>query len=147
MKRYREGSRDRHAESSSSSRKETPEYRAWRIMRSRCRDPRRAHHFGLKVAKRWDVFENFLADMGRKPSPRHTLDRKDGTKGYSPSNCRWATPLEQQQNTRKTKLVTFRGETLSVSAWARRFGVKPTTLHERLRRGWTMKKAVAHAVG
>lgn len=134
----------RHGEAAStySGRKETPEYRTWRIMRSRCRDQSKPLYFGMGVDPRWDTFEHFLEDMGRKPSPAHSIDRIDGSKGYGPGNCRWATPLEQSQNLRTVHLVTFRGETMSVSALARRFGLKPTTLHERLRRGWEIERAV-----
>ena len=60
---------------------------------------------GIRVCKRWMLFENFLADMGARPSKKHTIDRINPSKNYSPTNCRWATPLEQARNRRNTKLT------------------------------------------
>lgn len=83
----------------------TPEYGAWKAMLDRCRNPRN-HAYenyggrGITVCKRWQVFDNFLADMGIKPSPDLSLDRIDNDRGYAPENCRWATASEQNQNRR-----------------------------------------------
>lgn len=78
------------------------EYRSWRAMMRRCYEEN-FHKYpayggrGIKVCDRWHFFENFLADMGKRPEAK-TLDRKDGTREYSPSNCRWATSQEQRHN-------------------------------------------------
>jgi hypothetical protein len=74
-------------------------YRVWLGMHSRCRTPGRKfyHDKGVRVCARWSKFENFLADMGERPLGL-TLDRKDGSKNYSKSNCRWATWREQRMN-------------------------------------------------
>ncbi len=81
----------------------SPEYKAWRNMLGRCTKPGSIgwHRYGgrgIAVCERWlNSFENFLADMGRKPSPAHTLDRyPDNDGNYEPGNCRWATMKEQQ---------------------------------------------------
>lgn len=81
----------------------TPEYRSWQMMKNRCLNPRCADYRyyggrGVKVCRRWLKFENFLADMGRKPSPELTLDRKRVNGNYCKSNCRWATRATQSRN-------------------------------------------------
>lgn len=83
------------------------EYRTWASMIQRCTNAKRSNfpHYGgrgIQVCKRWKIsFKAFLKDMGRKPSPHHTLDRKDVNGNYTPSNCRWATLSEQNSNKRK----------------------------------------------
>ena len=83
-----------------------PEWTAWHQMRYRCLNPKsRAWKNyggrGIKVCKRWEKYEKFLADMGRRPSPDHSLDRINNDRDYKPSNCRWATMKQQSNNRRK----------------------------------------------
>lgn len=83
----------------------TSEYIAWNGMRNRCNNPKHTvYRFygarGIRVCKRWRVFKNFLADMGRKPRSELSLDRINNAKNYTPSNCRWATRSSQNQNRR-----------------------------------------------
>lgn len=84
----------------------SPEYRIWTFMRQRCENPR-SNGFddygarGIKVCERWRRFENFIADMGRRPSPELSLDRRDNNGNYEPGNCRWATRSTQSRNQRK----------------------------------------------
>jgi hypothetical protein len=83
----------------------TPEFQAWMSMHKRCENPRMRNfrHYGargIRVCERWSSFENFLADVGPRPSPEHSLDRIDNDGNYEPTNCRWATRSQQQKNRR-----------------------------------------------
>ncbi len=85
----------------------SPEYRSWRGMLTRCYRQKGEHwrwygERGIKVCDRWRrSFENFLADVGHKPSPKHSLDRIDNDGNYEPGNVRWATPKQQANNRRE----------------------------------------------
>lgn len=79
------------------------EERAFYQLRDRCNNPRNHAYAryggrGIKVCERWDVFTNFLADMGPRPSPKHSIDRIENDGHYEPNNCRWATRVEQNRN-------------------------------------------------
>jgi len=115
-------------------------------MWGRCRCPA-THGFanyggaGIAVCERWRVFEKFLADMGERPAGT-SLDRIENAKGYEPGNCRWATAIEQARNRRTTLLIEHRGERLSASEWARRLGMTPRAMRERLRK-WSLDEALS----
>lgn len=86
--------------------KECPEYVAWKNMRRRCEFKSHKHyrHYGgrgIAVCARWRSFANFLADMGRRPSPKLTLERVDNDGNYEPSNCCWASRSAQNANRRR----------------------------------------------
>lgn len=87
----------------------SPTYHSWQAMLARCRyverDIKRKHAGrGIAVCGRWEVFENFLADMGERPDGM-TLDRVDNDGNYTPENCRWATPVEQARNRRNARMT------------------------------------------
>lgn len=124
------------------------EYGIWKAIRHRCENPKAAgyHRYGgrgICVCKRWHNFTLFFADMGPRPSPKHSLDRYPDQNGnYEPGNCRWATRFEQQRNMRNNRLLTFNGETLCLSAWAERVGIHRTTLQYRMLLGWSAERVL-----
>jgi hypothetical protein len=121
------------------------EYRAWRAMKVRCTvsSIKQFHNYGgrgIKVCDRWmDSFESFLEDMGRKPTSKHTLDRKDNDKDYAPDNCRWATYQEQALN----KTTTFRIEGKTLHGWSIECGIPAERLKSRIGRGWGLLRATS----
>ena len=122
----------------------TSEYSTWLGMRSRCGNKKNDGYFnyggrGIKVCKRWQVFENFLEDMGLRPTPQHTLERKNNNGNYSPSNCRWATRKAQLRNTRRTIKITAFGKTQCLSDWAVELKISKGTLYQRYEYGWPTK--------
>jgi hypothetical protein len=98
---------------------------------------------GVRVCRRWRAsFAAFLEDVGPRPSPRHTIERINNSGHYEPGNCRWATRGEQARNSRRNRLLTVRGETLCLAAWAERLGLKRSTVSARLGRGWSPRDAL-----
>lgn len=125
-----------------------PEYQVWYSMVRRCRDKRCKGYKiygarGIKVCDRWaDEFSNFISDMGRRPSSKMTIERKDNDGDYCPDNCTWATRLAQGRNTRKNRLITYKEKTKCLSEWAQIFGMKSGTLNRRLKYGWSIESAL-----
>ena len=130
----------------------TPEYAAWQSMRGRCYN-KNSKAFsayggnGKVVCERWKSFDNFYADMGPRPSASHSVDRIDGSKGYSLENCRWATPKEQSINRSCVRMLTFNGVTQSIPDWAKQIGISHTSLRSRLKHGWTIELALTAPPG
>jgi len=134
----------------------SPEYRTYcqmirRVLNpSKERDARNYRDRGIVVCDRWrhgdakkSGFECFLSDMGRKPTPAHSLDRIDNDGNYEPSNCRWATPKEQSLNQRKTLFVEYRGETYTLQDAANSFAsISYSGVYQRIRSGWTIADAI-----
>ena len=121
------------------------EYRAWRNMWSRCGAPypncRPWLH--VRVSARWETFEAFLLDVGRRPTPLHSLDRwPDRAGDYEPGNVRWATRSQQNRNQRRARELTFRGRTRHLFEWADLLKLNPSTIKNRLDRGCTVADAL-----
>jgi hypothetical protein len=117
-----------------------PLYIVWRNMRNRCYkewEPAYKNYGarGITVCVRWrDSFENFSADMQSIYAPGLTLERRNNGRGYSPSNCYWATCTEQAQNTRNTI------RTVNVPQLAEQTGISRSTIYYRLQHGWPVSK-------
>lgn len=120
----------------------TATYRSWIAMRTRCGNPNIPKYQdyggrGIRVCERWNSFESFLADMGERP-PGMSIDRIDNDGDYCPENCKWSTNKEQCRNQRWTVRLTYNGETKTRQEWCEVYGIKLSTLRERLLRGWTL---------
>jgi hypothetical protein len=125
----------------------TTTYSSWSNMMTRCNNSTYFRYKdyggrGIKVCDRWHKFENFLADMGERPEGT-TLDRKDNDGDYCLENCRWATPKEQCNNTRRNVWIKYKGETKNVTQWAKSIGITGALLRQRLTRdGWSIERAL-----
>lgn len=114
-------------------------------MKARCLSPskrRNKHYANITIDGRWLSFENFLADMGACPDGG-TIDRIDNEQGYMPSNCRWATPVEQANNHRNNRILKIGSASMTLAEASRRYGVKSHTIAARLRNGFTMDEALS----
>jgi hypothetical protein len=117
----------------------SPEYGVWSSMIKRCKDidsKDRSTYFsrGITVCERWMCFDNFIEDMGKRPSESHSIDRENNNLGYSKENCRWATPKQQAFNKQSTVMVTVYGLTMSIGGWSDISGVPRDTIYARLHR-------------
>jgi hypothetical protein len=126
----------------------TTEYKIWQGMNSRCSNPRRTCYpeyggRGIRVCDRWRLFENFLADMGPRPSAAHTIDRQDPNGNYEPDNCRWATDEEQGRTKRRSKVLPYQGQTLTASEWSRIVGIHDNTIRHRMKLGWPAEEILS----
>jgi hypothetical protein len=98
---------------------------------------------GITICERWQKFENFLADMGERPTGL-CLERIDNDKGYCPENCKWTTQTAQNRNRAGYNVtLTAFGETLCASEWAAKYGMSVQALLRRLRAGWPVEKAIS----
>jgi hypothetical protein len=126
----------------------TPTYRTWVGMRMRCEKPSNIafHKYGAKgirVCDRWQSFENFVADMGERPTPKHSIDRIDGSRGYEPQNCRWATAREQALNFKNNRRIEHAGKSLTAGQWSEITGIPEKTIESRVSRlGWSAEEAL-----
>ena len=136
----------------SASRDHRYEYIAWRNMVTRCYNKRdRSYEYygkrGITVCTRWrKSFEAFFADMGIRPTPKHSVDRFPDLKGnYEPSNCRWASSAQQARNKTDNVMVTYKGKTQCVTDWAAELNIGKATIAYRLRVGWSAEDALTVA--
>lgn len=122
------------------------EYTVWLGMRQRCLQPNAPGYpwygaRGITICPQWDDFAVFLADVGPRPSMKHSLDRIDNARGYEPGNVRWATRREQSANMRSNRAITFGGRTMILSDWARSLDLPVSAMILRLRK-WPLELAL-----
>lgn len=123
-------------------------YGSWVAMRMRCHWPKHKNYNqyggrGIKVCERWrSSLHAFLADMGPRPSPVHSIERIDNDGDYEPGNCRWATQGEQANNRQVSRHVEFNGARKTVAQWAQEYGLGKSTLGRRLNLGWPIELAL-----
>lgn len=131
------------------------ERRIWNGMLQRCYNPKNVpvyKHYGgagVRVCREWkNNFQQFLSDMGPRPSPKHSIDRYPNPHGnYEPTNCRWATAREQALNKRATAKVFWEGRMMTVNEFAAKIGVRPPMIRRRLKAGWTVEDALTTPSG
>ena len=129
----------------------TPEYRSWRSMKNRCTNPRDIGYAdyggrGISVCDEWlNSFDQFLADMGLKPTRSHTINRIDNETGYERDNCLWSSKTEQSRNTRITRLLEVYGQRMTASEARERYapGLSKNTFKARLARGFPVETALS----
>jgi hypothetical protein len=121
----------------------TSEFSTWGLIKYRCNnknspDWKDYGGRGITVCSRWlNSFENFLEDMGNKPSKKHSIDRIDNNGNYDPSNCRWSTIIEQANNKRNNIFIKYNGEPKSALELSKIIGIRPDTILCRVRYGWS----------
>lgn len=130
----------------------SPEYVIWTGIVARCTNPRDRGFKnyggrGIGICPAWrESFAQFVADVGRRPSAAHSIDRIDNGRGYEPGNIRWATRLEQAGNKRNVKLIERNGRRQCAAAWARELGIRFDLVNARLQRGWSPERALTEPV-
>lgn len=127
----------------------TKVYRAWAHIKTRCFNKNSPSYKdyggrGITMCERWKTsFENFYADMGEPPTPKHQIDRKNNNGHYEPSNCHWTTCRQNNNNRRSNKKFTYNGQTKTYAQWCRVFNITQQQFYDRrVRRGQSIKQAL-----
>lgn len=127
----------------------TLERSTWYSMLERCYNPKSSSYKyygakGVRVCRQWkNSFQQFLADVGPRPTIKHTLDRYPNTNGhYEPGNTRWASKREQALNKRATVKVLWQGEMIPLFEYAAKVGVNKRMISKRIQRGWDIEDAM-----
>lgn len=125
-----------------------PEFKIWVDIRRRCYQPQNKSYAnyggrGIGMSEEWrNSFENFIRDVGRRPSAVHTIDRIDNNKGYEPGNCKWSTREDQGRNKRNNILINWKGEIVCRAELCKRYGARPENVDSRLKNGWDLETAL-----
>jgi hypothetical protein len=126
------------------------EYQIYHGIRARCLNPSHIayrYYGGRGIRVLFSSFEEFLADVGPRPTSKHSIDRKDVNGHYAPGNVHWVTQTEQNNNKRNNHLITWNGRTQPIVAWARELNMKDKTLTNRLTNyGWSVERSFTEPV-
>lgn len=131
----------------------SPEYSIWCKMKDRCYVPStKGYHCyggkGIKVCKRWlHSFENFLEDMGKRPSNKYSIERVWSNRDYKPSNCKWATQKEQTRNISTNTIVKYKGKNTKLILLCDKYNIIPSMVRARLKSGWDIDSALTEPKG
>ncbi len=133
------------------------EYRVWVDMKIRCYDINNKRYKdyggrGIKICDRWlnkeNGLQNFLNDMGKKPSSKYSIERINNNGDYVPENCRWATMKEQGCNRRNSRYITYKGKTQILIDWCNELNLLYETIRNRLYLyGWSIEEAFETPIG
>ena len=131
----------------------TSEYKIWQDVIRRCYDPTRRFYMnyggrGITVCERWrEDFTNFLADLGARPSKKHTIERKDNNGHYEPNNCCWLPSALQQRNKRTNAFYVFAGQSKTLPEWAEILKLPEATLRARIEvYDWSVERAFTEPI-
>jgi hypothetical protein len=125
-----------------------PLWKHFKWMKVRCNTPssnRYPYYGGRGIRVEWETFDDFLRDMGDSYKEGLSIDRIDNDGNYCKENCRWATPIEQMNNTSRNHRITFNGETLTAAQWSRKVGTSSKMILRRLKAGWSVEDALLSA--
>ena len=124
----------------------TKTYISWEKMKQRCLNLNHPNYKyygnrGITICEEWLKFKNFYQDMGTRPEEK-SIDRINNNKGYYKENCCWSTMKEQANNRRSNHLITYKGKIQNITQWAKELNMKSFTIQNRIRRGWSIEKAL-----
>lgn len=125
--------------------KESLTYRSYVKAKTRCRNPNNTayeHYGGRGIEFRFNSFDEFLKELGPRPSVKHSVDRKDSDGHYEPGNVRWATQKTQMRNRRVNRKITANGVTRTLAEWAELNGIRFNVIIKRIDHGWCNNCAV-----
>lgn len=140
-----------HAGNGRIGKPQSPEYQIWAGVKKRCLNSKNKNYKdyggrGVKICERWSIsFLDFLADVGPRPSPKHSIERIDVNGNYEPGNVKWIPVEEQQLNKRNTHLVHYQGKSMPLSVFCRlpnSSGISPYTVKSRIAKGWSPERAL-----
>lgn len=130
--------------------KPTAEYRTFCGAKSRCQNPNDKayeNYGGRGISFCFNSFQEFFAEVGKRPTIRHTIERINNEGNYEKGNIRWATRKEQSNNTRRSRLITYQGVIKTATQWSEDFNVSLQTITTRIDRSkWCIECALTRPI-